>query len=494
MKKRFIYSVVALIPIISLIIGIFIISEKWHNFAWKYRQTISMNTNKLIKLHNINSEFYEKTKLTVQIKTSNPNNPVFIHARDDGSDILFTSLSDRKRKLHHRIEKYINTEYEKELIAWVELPGLMKDHTYVFMYYGNNESGPRDDLSQQSIKEDNLTNSTDCIRIFQGFGEEESFTNIIFDQLKMYQVLNKSPEKKLSEDRFYISDTTNHRIQVFDAAGNFLFKWGRYGSGNGEFKNPQSIVIYENEVFISDRFNERIQVFDLKGNFKRKWGIEAVCNEKSCEDGTFDAPRGLEAYEGEIYVVDTFNHRIQVFDVNGKFKRKWGSFGKNNGGFNVPLGIQEYNNEIYVVDAYHYRIQVFDKTGKFIRKWGRFGCGDGEFDSPLQVTIYNDEVFVTDRNSHRIQVFDTDGNFLRKFGAYGSGKGYFKFPYGIALLNDKVYVADRKNHRIQILDRNGIWLETWGSLGNCYDKQMKPYKCNNGEFEQPLTIAILRGI
>src|SRR4051812_4475217 len=84
--------------------------------------------------------------------------------------------------------------------------------------------------------------------------------------------------------------------------------------------------------------------------------------------------------EEEVYVCDELNNRIQVFECEGKFLRKWGSAGNGDGQFNQPNGCSVDNDGmIYVADTFNNRIQVFDNDGRFIRKWGSHGSGDGQF-------------------------------------------------------------------------------------------------------------------
>ena len=73
----------------------------------------------------------------------------------------------------------------------------------------------------------------------------------------------------------FIADFLNNRIQVFDSAGIFLFKWGESGIGDGQFKGPRGIAIHPvtNNVYVADFQNNRIQVFDSAGVFLFKWEI-----------------------------------------------------------------------------------------------------------------------------------------------------------------------------------------------------------------------------
>ena len=253
----------------------------------------------------------------------------------------------------------------------------------------------------------------------------------------------------------------------------FLRKWGSSGTGDGEFNHPRGISVDNDEVYVTDTYNHRVQVFDLDGVFKRKWGTPAV------GDGQIVAPEGIFVYNNEVYVVDSYMARIKVFDINGIFKRTWGGSGSGDGNFEAPRGIMVYNDEVYVADSHNFRIQVFDLDGIYQRQWGSSGTGDGEFNMPFGIAVYNDEVYVTDDDNHRIQVFDLVGTFKRKWGSTGAGDGEFNHPRGISVDNDEVYVTDDVGNRIQVFEIDGTYKRQWGSLG-----------VGDGEFEKPIDIDV----
>ena len=97
-------------------------------------------------------------------------------------------------------------------------------------------------------------------------------------------------------------------------------------------------------------------------------------------------------------MADSGNARVQVFDSQGHFVRKWGSSGAGDGQFAYPTGIAtDVTDNVYVVDSNNYRIQVFNNTGTFLRKWGSLGSGDGQFTDPSGIAVdKNGNVFVTD--------------------------------------------------------------------------------------------------
>jgi DNA-binding beta-propeller fold protein YncE len=250
----------------------------------------------------------------------------------------------------------------------------------------------------------------------------------------------------------------------------FVTKWGTYGTEDGQFNFPWGIAIdsigyvYITDIGWNSELNHRIQIFDSNGNFLKKWGSYGKGN------GQFDMPHGIAVnLTGFIYVVDHNNNRIQVFDANGNFLTKWGATGPGDGQFDHPSGIAiGPTGKIYTTDRYNNRIQVFDTNGNFLTKWGSTGPGDGQFDVPNMIAIDSSgRIYVTDTGNHRIQVFDANGNFITKWGSYGSGINQFNHPIGITISSDGyIFVADTVNRRIQVLNLDGTFITRWGSEGS----------------------------
>ena len=95
------------------------------------------------------------------------------------------------------------------------------------------------------------------------------------------------------------------------------------------------------------------------------------------------APRGIAVSENDkIYVAETENHRISVWDENGTFILAWGSSGANDGQFKKPTGIAAFEGKVYIAEWEGHRVQVFDENGNFLRKWGGYGTADGQFKNP----------------------------------------------------------------------------------------------------------------
>jgi Caspase domain/NHL repeat/Bacterial Ig domain len=203
-------------------------------------------------------------------------------------------------------------------------------------------------------------------------------------------------------------------------------QWGSVGTAEGQFRAPQAISIdSKDNVYVADTGNNRIQVFQVlssnstHGTFLRGWGGFGTDN------GFFNQPRGIAVDQGgNVYVADTGNNRIQVFSSNGTFITKWGSQGTGDRQFNNPLRIAiDSLNNVYVVDSGNNRIQKFSGVGQFNIKWGSQGTGDRQFANLADITVdISNNVYVLDRGNNRIQVWAaTSGNQTTIEEIFGSG-------------------------------------------------------------------------
>ncbi len=255
------------------------------------------------------------------------------------------------------------------------------------------------------------------------------------------------------DGNIYVADTDNHSIQKFDKSGKFLARWGgEPSSQEGQFYYPRGLAVGpEGVLYVADSGNNRVQKFDLEGNVQKAWGKFGFAW-RGAEMGKFDVPWGVATDgDGNVYVSDTSNARIQKFQSDGQPLLKWGRDGSFDGAFFFPRGVAvDFVGNIYVADESNNRIQKFDARGSFLTKWGREGSGPGQFKAPWGVACDAlGNVYVVDSGNHRIQKFDGNGTFLCAFGNRGRAEGQLNFPYGIAVDKEgAVYVVDSGNNRV----------------------------------------------
>jgi DNA-binding beta-propeller fold protein YncE len=277
----------------------------------------------------------------------------------------------------------------------------------------------------------------------------------------------------------YVADRGNHRIQKFNAAGQFITTWGTEGSGDGQFRTLNGIAIdSRGDVYVVDASSEKahsIQKFTADGQFITTWGS------RGSDEGQFESP-GTIAIDGSdnVYVTDTYSHRIQKFTAEGQFITTWGMEGSGAGQFDRPEGIAiDGSGNVYVADTNNHRIQKFTAEGLFITTWGNLGfVDDGQFCLPHKIVIDSrGNVYVAD---NRIQKFTADGQFITTWGSSGSGEGQFSSPLAIAIdSRGNVYVAEGIDARILKYTAEGQFMTAWGSRGT-----------GDGQFLSPRGIAI----
>ena len=156
--------------------------------------------------------------------------------------------------------------------------------------------------------------------------------------------------------------------------------------------------------------------------------------------------------KGNIYISDSGNSRILVFDDSGNFLFKFGKKGKKRGQFESPLGIAVgADGRIYIADRVLGKVLIFSSKGKYVKEF--------KVEMPLVLAVTKSKVYVATYGP--IIIYDLEGNELSKWGRRGKRKGEFDFPAGIAVdKKGNVYLSDTNNLRLQALDKNGevLWV------------------------------------
>ena len=247
-----------------------------------------------------------------------------------------------------------------------------------------------------------------------------------------------------------VTDAGHAWVQAFDPrTGAFLARFGGKGEGDANLEKPEGIAVHpDGSIFVADYTTGFIVKYDA--DFK----YVLTFSEYGAGKGQNMKSEFMEFLGDRLYMADAGNHRVDVFDLSGRFLFHFGGSGSEPGQLNSPEAAKVgKDGNIYVADLRNDRVQVFDPEGHFVRMWGWTGSGDGEFKSPSGLAIDRDgNVYVAEIGNDRVQVFDRQGTFLGKFGSKGSGQGEFGNLHGLAVDKQSglIYVADTANHRVQV--------------------------------------------
>ncbi|TDA67751.1 MAG: hypothetical protein D9V47_09550 [Clostridia bacterium] len=224
-----------------------------------------------------------------------------------------------------------------------------------------------------------------------------------------------------------------------------------YGEGDVFLNQPRSVYVHSNQIYVSDTSNHRVVVFDYNGRYVRKFG------DTGDEKTRLAFPYGVAVVGGEVFVADAGLMKVAVFDAAGNFLRYFGE-----DVLKKPVNIVYQDGKLYFTDVVRQQVVVMDTAGKELLSIGKPGQKEpGEFHYPNGLAVAPDgRIFVADTNNSRVQIFDPDGKFLAIWqGDVAKAQGYFAAPTNIAL--DKagnVYVADPLTRRVAVVDKDGNML------------------------------------
>jgi DNA-binding beta-propeller fold protein YncE len=210
-----------------------------------------------------------------------------------------------------------------------------------------------------AVDGDNNVYVTDLeLGVIAVFSAEGKFKNYIgqFKGERGFELPN-SVAVDPATNHMYVADTARNFVLIFDADGRKLASIGKRGGGSGsaEFRRPTDLVLRGKELFVFDKQNRRIQVFDLAGRYRREIKMESL--------GT-ESPAGMAIdSRGLIYMLVDVG-LIEVFNPQGQSLFQFGHYGTAAGEFMDPRGMYiDSADRLYVSDTGNQRIEVFQITG-----------------------------------------------------------------------------------------------------------------------------------
>jgi len=242
---------------------------------------------------------------------------------------------------------------------------------------------------------------------------------------------------------------------------------------------PSDVAVSNNGwIYIVDGTNHKIRIFDQNGKWISSFGGKGTGN------GEFSFPLGIDIDgSGKVYVADSGNHRIQIFNSKGQFVELL-NIPPNNNTLADPtdVAVDTLRNRCYIVDNDNHSILIYDlSTLKRIMTYGSPGTGKRQFRYPFLMTLDPKKyLYIVDVINTRVQVLNPDGLFVTVIGGWGVEKGKFFRPKGVAIdTAGRVYVSDSYLGVIQVFDSNG---EFYSVLGDPEKGTVKKFKSPVGLF------------
>lgn len=240
-----------------------------------------------------------------------------------------------------------------------------------------------------------------------------------------------------------VVDADLRGIAVFDIPGKRFRIWDEADTGAG-FSHPVAITEDGSGGYlVTDSELAIIVRLDAQGRPIGRFGADVVTR-----------PTGIarDPETGTIYVADTPEHNIKMFDATGAFTDILGSPGRDLGRFNSPTHLSFADGRLWVADTLNFRIQAFDRSGDVVEDFGNVGLFIGDLARPKGVAVGGDgRIYVVESYYDHLLVFTPDGRLLLPIGGTGRDVGNFYLPSGVWTdKSGRVYVADMFNGRVVV--------------------------------------------
>ncbi len=264
---------------------------------------------------------------------------------------------------------------------------------------------------------------------------------------KSSPVILQRPQAVITDGagRIYVSDVSRQAVYVFDRTRAELAVW-EYAAEGVRFKIPVGLSLADDgSLYVADAGLKAIVRLGQQGEPLALLGV-----------GELIHPAGV-VWSNEhqrLYVADRGANSIKAFSLDDRLLFSFGGHGEREGMLNGPTYLTWHANELYVTDTLNSRIQIFNPEGEFVRGFGRRGMYLGDLPRPKGLAVGpNGNIYVVESYYDYLLVFNPKGEFLLPIGGSGYGIGQFYLPAGVwADEAGLVYVADTFNGRIKVFE------------------------------------------
>ena len=274
--------------------------------------------------------------------------------------------------------------------------------------------------------------------------------------------------------KVYVTDTANHRVQIFNPNGTYFGTMGETrvaGNDNAHFACPAGAAVspVDGDIFIVDHCNHRVQVFYSNLNYKTTIGVTSVAGDSNLQ---FNNPWGVAIdASGNIFVADADNFRVQkcnLVGLNYACSTFAGVTGVESRSFDhvVPISVAvDRYGRVFVADDWYDRVQVFSPTGEYLTTiGGAWGGSNGQFSGPMGVAVDpNGVVYASDIDFHRIQVFSPGYPGWAQVNLNGFGSPYGDWVTDLQEFQGDLYAG------LEVYNEDGSYTSQLWKTGNGTD-------------------------
>ncbi len=243
-------------------------------------------------------------------------------------------------------------------------------------------------------------------------------------------------------------------VEALTADGKAAYSLATKSGETQLLKQPEAVAVAGNQLYVVDSGTQQVLLYSLAdGKFQGRFGASAGGFFGGGDKQGLDSPRGIAVHEGVVYVADTGNRRIQMFGVNGVFLHtlELTAPAPVQSGKELPYKLNQAVDialddagRIYVLDTGDALVKVYDAGGLYLRSFEGIS-------SPLALAVASDGVYIADERAQAILKFDFEGKLAYQFGSRGEGKSQSKKISGVAAdKGQQIFIGDAGKSLINV--------------------------------------------
>jgi sugar lactone lactonase YvrE len=258
----------------------------------------------------------------------------------------------------------------------------------------------------------------------------------------------------------------------------YLSSFGSYGTGNGQFFVPMGIARdAEGNIWVADRENDRVQEFSAKGEYLSQFGSPGA------GQGQLSDPRGVAINsQGNLWIADAGNGRIEEFTPQGQYVREAGGLEGGVDHLTAPYGLLSTESEgahyLWATDGAADRVVEFKETTQGVTFVKEATLEEPPLNSYFTGIAQDAQgtIWIADSSANKIdELSPSSKTIVPVFGSYGTTAGKLFEPRGIAFRpSGALMVVEKGNNRVQLFSPSGAYLGGFGSAGSGEGQMSKP--------------------